>query len=246
MATNFQPSQRTDDYRSEEASSYGGYQLTDQAISTKLRNAASELVTTAASQYWAGNFKLSNLPFPIKATHGRTELQVGASIMMNTMPVFFNAASVTNDKVERMKLVIVQAISYLYVEHTFEKPIESMLGETVQAFGQDGSKIFMELTNAEPTTSHYLFEGPNKNYTFTGYLEVNVSPGILSTHVLPKGYRKVTFKDGHSIKFNHSDDNLYNLTYGVMGHQMIGKLEFKDEQNNIDAIINFGSDRYGP
>jgi len=48
-----------------------------------------------------------------------------AKMMMSTMPLYFNAAAATNDKVERMKLVIAQAVSYIYSDHTFEKPVES-------------------------------------------------------------------------------------------------------------------------
>lgn len=45
--------------------------------------------------------------------------------MMSTMPLYLNAAAATNDKVERMKYVIVHAVSYLYADHTFQKPVES-------------------------------------------------------------------------------------------------------------------------
>ena len=138
--------------------------------------------------------------------------------MTTTIPLYLNYAAATNDKVERMKFVIAHAISYLYVDHTFEKPVESQLGETVQAYGQDGSCIYMEQTNTEPPTSHYLIEGPNGNYSYSGYLEVNASPGLLSVAVLPKGFRKVVFRDGQTIVFNHHDDSIYNLTYGTMGH----------------------------
>ena len=65
---------------------------------------------------------------------------------------------------------------------------------------------------------HYLYEGPDDNYNFTGYLQLNVSPGVSSTHVLPEGYRKVSFKDGQTIVFNHHNDNVYNLTWGTLGH----------------------------
>ena len=64
--------------------------------------------------------------------------------MTTTMPLYLNYAAATNDKVERMKFVIAHAVSYLYVDHTFEKPVESQLGETVQAYGQDGSCVYME------------------------------------------------------------------------------------------------------
>ena len=122
-------------------------------------------------------------------------------------------------------------MSYHFKEHTFEKPIESLLGETVQAYGQDGSKMYMEQTNTEPPTSHYLVEGPNENYTYSGNLQVIVNPGLLSTDVIPQGHRKVAFKDGQTIVFNHASDNFYNLTYGTLGHQITGRVEFIDEKN---------------
>ena len=101
-----------------------------------------------------------------------------AMIQMSTIPFYYNAAAATDDKLERMKLVISQFVSAFFDNKAFEKPVESLLGETIQAYGQDGSKIYMEQTNSEPPRSHYLFEGPNGNYTYSGFLEVNVNPGI--------------------------------------------------------------------
>ena len=60
--------------------------------------------------------------------------------------------------------------------------------------------------------------------------------------MLPEGYKKVTFKDGQAIVYNHHKDNIYNLTWGVMGHQMFGRLEFKDEKNNFEAYVEFAAD----
>ena len=58
----------------------------------------------------------------------------------------------------------------------------------------------------------------------------------------PNGYRKVKFKDGQTIVYNHHNDNIYNLSWGVMGHQMFGRLEFKDEEHNIKAFVDFAAD----
>ena len=102
----------------------------------------------------------------------------------------------------------------------------------------------MEQTNTEPQTFLYLVEGPNENYKYSGNLQVFVSPGLLSTDVLPKGYRKVTFKDGQTIMFNHTSDNFYNLTYGTLGHQITGRIEFIDEKNKIEALIEIGASRW--
>ena len=233
--------EKSDDFRAEKASSYGGFQIIDPEIQTTLRSAASDIVCQAASQAWAGNFKLSNLPFPIRASHGKTELQMQAKMMASTTPYYLNAAAATDDKVERMKLVMAHALSYVFTDHNFLKPVESQLGETVQAYGQDGSKLFLEQTKTEPPTSNYLFEGPNGNYQYSGYLEVNANPGLLSVHVMPRGFRKVKFHDEHTIVFNHHEDSIYNLTYGTMGHQMQGTVEFNDTENDLKGIIEFSA-----
>ena len=135
QATNFPQFLMSDDFRSEEASPSGGFQLVDDVITERLRTAGSALISKAASAAWAGNFKLSSLPFPIKASHGRTELQTLTTIMMSTMPIYFNAAAASDDPVERMKFVIASSVSHLYQDHSFEKPVESLLGETVQGHG---------------------------------------------------------------------------------------------------------------
>ena len=45
----------------------------------------------------------------------------------------------------------------------------------------------------------------------------------------------VTFKDGQEIKFDLIGDSVYNLFFGTIGHQLIGKIEFKDEANKLYA-----------
>ena len=61
------------------------------------------------------------------------------------MPVYLNfAALCTDDPVERMKLVIAQNVSYAYYDKIFEKPLNPILGETYQCYGQDGAKIYLE------------------------------------------------------------------------------------------------------
>ena len=65
-------------------------------------------------------------------------------MMQGNMPLYLNAAAATNDQLERLKMVIVTAVSFLYCDKYFEKPLESMLGETLQAYGQDGTRVYVE------------------------------------------------------------------------------------------------------
>ena len=60
------------------------------------------------------------------------------------MPVHLNYASSVDDPVERMKHVITQNISYQIYEKIFDKPLNPILGETMEVEGQDGTKIYLE------------------------------------------------------------------------------------------------------
>jgi hypothetical protein len=64
--------------------------------------------------------------------------------MSSCFAIYFNKAAKTKDPVEKMKFTIVGAIAYFYFEKIFEKPLNPILGETYEAYGQDGSVIFLE------------------------------------------------------------------------------------------------------
>ena len=59
-------------------------------------------------------------------------------------PVYLNAAAMTNDPVERMKLIVAATVAYIFPTHSFDKPLNPILGETFQAELPDGSQIYME------------------------------------------------------------------------------------------------------
>jgi len=59
-----------------------------------------------------------------------------------------------------MKHVIVGSISYIYPCHTFEKPLNPILGETYQASLPDGTKIYVEQICHKPPISYVLIDGP--------------------------------------------------------------------------------------
>jgi hypothetical protein len=60
------------------------------------------------------------------------------------MSAHLNAAANCEDPLQRMKHVIVGSISYIYPCHTFEKPLNPILGETYQASLPDGTKVYVE------------------------------------------------------------------------------------------------------
>ena len=54
LALNFKPSQYSDEHRDPDASSYGGFQILDQELQTKLRSAGKELLIAAGRKILNG------------------------------------------------------------------------------------------------------------------------------------------------------------------------------------------------
>ena len=148
-----------DDYRCPSAYKNGGFALTDQAVINKFRSAFKNLIAQIGRQLIQGKFNLTKTSFPIKCMSQDTILQVIGSVASPCCP-YFNAASKTSDPIERMKYVIVASFGYLYPCHTWDKPLNPIIGETYQATMGDGTNIFLEQISHHPPISYVLVEGP--------------------------------------------------------------------------------------
>lgn len=76
----------------------------------------------------------------------------------------------------------------------------------------------MEQTCHHPPISHFLIEGPNKNYTMTGWSSFSVKAGMNSANLTSDGYKQIRFHDGQTIRYNNASDCFYNIFMGTMGH----------------------------
>lgn len=108
-----------------------------------MRGCAVELVKSAGRQILSGNFNLTKISFPIKSMTHFTMLEIMAT-MASCYAIYWNKAADCNDPLERMKYAIVGSIAFFYFEKIFEKPLNPILGETYEAYGQDGTDIYFE------------------------------------------------------------------------------------------------------
>lgn len=123
-----------DDYRAPDAGYYGGFDLKDPELSSRLRSAGKEILKSVGKKILSGKFNLTTISFPIKCMCPLTILEVMATIA-GVNPIFINAAASTSDPIERLIYVIAASIALIYPTHQFEKPLNPILGETYQAVG---------------------------------------------------------------------------------------------------------------
>lgn len=147
---------------------WGGFALHDDELHKRQRSAAKEFIKQIGKKLMNGKFDLTRVGFPIKCM-GPLSILEQVPVASCSSPIYLNYAAGLSDPVERMRLVMVNSISYYYLGNIFEKPLNPILGETFQAIGGDGSGVFAEQTSHHPPTSHFYVHGPNGAYFFHGW-----------------------------------------------------------------------------
>jgi hypothetical protein len=86
----------------------------------------------------SGDFNLTTVSFPIRAMIPVSGLE---KTFMQTIffPLYMNRAAMTDDPIERFRLVMVATICNYIQANTFLKPLNPILGETFEGEYEDGS-----------------------------------------------------------------------------------------------------------
>jgi len=129
-AKNFKCSTRSDNYRPSDVAKNGGFDLDDPETVAKYRGAAKDLVKQVGRQLLSGKFELYKVSFPIKCMSSASILQIVGTQTLHA-PSCLMAAAEATDPVERLKHVMVTSLSFVYSTHTWDKPLNPILGETV-------------------------------------------------------------------------------------------------------------------
>jgi len=74
MSRKWEVSEYDDDKKDPNAGYYGGFQLTDEETTSRLRGAAKELIVMAGKKILNGEFNLTRISFPIKCMCPKTML----------------------------------------------------------------------------------------------------------------------------------------------------------------------------
>lgn len=94
-------------------------------------------------QIITGKFNLTTIGCPIKIMISKSNLE---SIIGGTavFPMLINKAAQSTDIFNRFILVMVAVLSSFFYTNEFFKPLNPILGETLQASYADGSTVYAE------------------------------------------------------------------------------------------------------
>jgi len=157
-----------------------------------------------------------NVSFPIQCCQPRTVLEIGACIAGFTH-MYLPRAAATPDPVERLKNVVACFVAATTLTSgNFLKPLNPILGETLQMDYADGAKLYMEQTCHHPPVSAFCLYAPDNEYTVSGHQTFDVGFGYNKMYVTNKGVRIVTFKDGGQIKLDFPPDRFGNVFWYIL------------------------------
>ena len=152
-------------------------------------------------------------------------------------------AAQETDPIERMKLITTFLLSGLHCNPVLCKskaPLNPILGETYQAYKEDGTEIYLEQTSHHPPTSNYYMIGPDKSYEMFGYAIVNAQlTGMNSLKGWREGKNILKFKDGTMITFTTPETRIKGLIMGERSLIYSGTLTIKDFNNKIESVTTF-------
>jgi len=86
---------------------------------------------------------LTTISFPIKAMVPKSAIEM---VAFNTVyfPLYINISLKTPDPLKRFKNFIVAMISFNWAYFHFVKPLNPILGETLNAHYGDGGRVYLE------------------------------------------------------------------------------------------------------
>mmetsp|Transcript_20369 Transcript_20369/g.52149 ORF Transcript_20369/g.52149 Transcript_20369/m.52149 type:complete len:267 (-) Transcript_20369:765-1565(-) len=152
-------------------------------------------------------------------------------------PEYLNRAASSRSPVERMSLVIAYYIAGLHCSTGFRKPLNPILGETLESVLDDGTEVYFEQTSHHPPRSHWLIEG--KGYKYHGWVGYKAKIGLNTLKIHHRGARIIDFDDGGQITYTNPIDQYNGVLVGQIKHQTFGCIEFRDEKNGLSCDLRF-------
>ena len=143
MALDFEPTTQIDEPRHAVAYKHGGKQCKDDKLITAIRSVGKYIISEVGKKLLSGDLNLTRISFPVKAciAHSALERTFNSAIFF---PLYINRASLISNKIERFKLIISATIASFYINCSFHKPLNPILGETVNGHMDDGTTMYAE------------------------------------------------------------------------------------------------------
>jgi hypothetical protein len=218
--------------------SSGGLQWVDEVELKKQRSVAVDVLKQLGQNILEGK-DLTKIALPVYLFEPRSFLERLAD-GFSFAPHFLRKAAEAKDALERLKYVIAFSVAGLHLTATQKKPFNPILGETHQAFFEDGTAVYCEQSSHHPPASNFQVLPPDDAYRLYGF-------GIFSAHWkgnvihgLQKGPNLVEFPaDGTIISIELPHAIFKGLIWGDRIQDYGGSITFTDKKNDLACELTF-------
>lgn len=225
----------------------GGKIPENELVTKKIRSIAKEFIMKVGRTVLSGNFNLTTIPFPIKASVPKSYLENIGYTPTVYFPLYLNLAMKNPDPLQRFKFYIVSSLSYFYLTTPFAKPLNPILGETLTGYHVDGGRAYLEQISHHPPISYLLYHGPKDAYKVWGPSMFSAHAGLNSLSLTTKGWRKIQFADTKQVIHNTFPNEYYEGSFwGTFYTETVGTMDFVDKENKIFCQLKFGSVKKKP
>lgn len=164
--------------------------------------------------------------------------------LWTTGPLYLLEAAKETNPVERLKKIIVFHISGLHMSVEMRKPFNPIIGETLEAYWPDNTKIYAEHISHHPPITAYLVEHRDGMYKYHGTYEYTAKLTDFGNSVTGRqvGDNIITFADGSTIVYQFPFMKISGLLFGKRTVKFSGKIEYTDDQNGLKAELKFNSE----
>ena len=107
-----------------------------------MRSVGKYVLRQIGQKILSGDLNLTRISFPIKAMVAKSALE-NTLHSVTFFPIFINKGCSEN-RIEKLKLVITATIASFYVNLSFHKPLNQIIGETVAGHLEDGTQLYAE------------------------------------------------------------------------------------------------------
>eukprot|EP00184_Porphyridium_aerugineum_P000188 CAMPEP_0184693448 /NCGR_PEP_ID=MMETSP0313-20130426/1669_1 /TAXON_ID=2792 /ORGANISM="Porphyridium aerugineum, Strain SAG 1380-2" /LENGTH=440 /DNA_ID=CAMNT_0027151531 /DNA_START=135 /DNA_END=1457 /DNA_ORIENTATION=- len=226
----------------------------DEALLAQQRALAYDVVKQIGMNVLRGK-DLLNVTFPINIAEPKSALQKFASSCVYAPYLLQKAAQMKENPVERLKYVIAFYVSGFHATSGIRKPLNPLLGETLQLDFLSGNDaidkntessnaacaLYMEQTSHHPPVSNWILRGPG--YEYHGHMTYSARFGLNEVKLIHSGDRSVDFDDGTSIRFGNPYDTFSGVLWGKYTHNTYGNVEFSDAKNGLFCELKFGGSK---
>ncbi len=213
--------------------------LTDENIIQSQKGILGEVLKKMTMLLLTGQ-GLVKMSLPVRIFDKCTQLQIIADFFSNLD--YIHKATESNNKIERLKNIIVFVTSCVYYGINIKKPFNPYIGETLQGFYAEGTEIYVERIQHDPPKDSFFMINNEKKFKISGNL--TLAPKLSTNELLIATVGVITVEiDGDIIYAELAEFLNKGMMMGKRKFLLKESFNFFYPNAGLKAIVHVGDDK---